>query len=114
MLDRPYVGQRVHDLLCVLDWLAHYGHAPVHLAARGWGAIPAAFAALLSPHVGRVTLKNALASYAEVAKTEVYTWPLSSFLPAVLKKFDLPDVYRDLEKKKLRQIEPWNANGEVA
>ncbi len=108
MLDRPYVGQRVHDLLCILEWIASHGLGPVHLAAMGWGAIPATFAALLSPHVNQVTLKNALTSYTDVASTEVYAWPLSSLLPNVLTRFDLPDCYRALEKKKLRQIDPWN------
>jgi hypothetical protein len=108
MLDRPYVGQRVHDVLCVIDWLAHHGHGPVHLVAKGWGAIPAAFAALLSPRVGQVTLKHALSSYQDVAQVEIYSWPLSSFLPDVLRRFDLPDCYRALASKKLRQIEPWD------
>ncbi len=59
MLDRPYAGQRTHDVLSVLDWLKAQGHSEVHLAGKGWGAIPAAFAALLAPVVTQVTLKNA-------------------------------------------------------
>src|SRR6185369_15210109 len=47
MLDRPYAGQRTYDVLRVLDWLKANGHEEIHLAARGWGAIPATFAALL-------------------------------------------------------------------
>ena len=112
MLDRPYVGQRTHDLLRVLDWLAEYGHAPIHLVAKGWGTIPATFAALLSPHVREVTLKNALTSYGDIARTEEYEWPLSSFLLGVLEKFDLPDCYAALASKKLRQIDPWDAKAE--
>jgi dienelactone hydrolase/pimeloyl-ACP methyl ester carboxylesterase len=107
MLDYPYVGQRTHDILCVLDWLAANGHRQVHLVAKGWGAIPATFAALLAPGVTQVTLKNALRSYAEVAESVRYNWPLSAILPGVLKEFDLPDCYRALAAKKLRQIDPW-------
>jgi hypothetical protein len=109
MLDYPYLGQRTHDVLQVLDWLAASGHREVHLAARGWGTLPATFAALLAPSVVQVTLKNALASYSEVAESETYSWPLSSLLPDALKHFDLPDCYRVLGAKKLRQIEPWGA-----
>jgi hypothetical protein len=109
MLDYPYVGQKTHDLLCVLDWMKSNGHKEVHLAAKGWGALPATFAAMLSPLVAQVTLKNALTSYAEVAESENYRWPLSSLLLDVLKSFDLPECYRALESKKLRQIEPWGA-----
>jgi pimeloyl-ACP methyl ester carboxylesterase len=112
MLDRPYVGQKTFDVLRVLDWLASHGHKEVHLVAKGWGTLPATFAAVLAAdRVAQVTLKNALTSYAEIAESENYTWPLSSFVPGVLEGFDLPDCYRVLEEKKLRQIDPWGPNG---
>jgi hypothetical protein len=80
------------------------------MVATGWGAIPATFAAMLSPLVMRVTLKNALTSYSEVAESENYRWPLSCLLPGVLRRFDLPDCYRALAAAKgLKQIEPWGA-----
>ena len=111
MLDYPYPGQRTHDLLCVLDWLKSCGHEKVHLVAKGWGTIPGTFASLLSDQVVQVTLKNALASYTEIAESENYNWPLSTFVPNVLETFDLPDCYRALAKKNLRQIAPAGANG---
>lgn len=114
MLDRPYAGQKTFDVLRVLDWLKDIGHKEVHLVAKGWGAIPAAFAAVLSDLVIRVTLKNALTSYHDVASAETYAWPLSSFVPGVLKSFDLKDCYAALEAKKLKQVEPWDANGKPA
>ncbi len=114
MLTKPYVGQKTFDVLRVLDWLKDIGHKEVHLVAKGWGTIPATFAALLSELVTRVTVKNALTSYADVARSETYTWPLSSFVPGVLGSFDLPDCYQALEVKKLKQIDPWNANGKPA
>jgi dienelactone hydrolase len=110
MLDYPYVGQRAFDVLRVLDWLDAWGYSQVHLAARGYGALPATFAALLSPHVVRVTLKNALTSYGDIAEARDYRWPLSALPPGVLTSFDLPDCYRELQKKKLQLLEPWGAN----
>jgi hypothetical protein len=107
MLDYPYVGQKTHDLLCVLDWLKSIGHEQAHLAGKGWGALPATFAAVLSAVVTHVTLKNALTSYAAIAESDDYQWPLSAFVPGVLAKFDLPDCYRILAAKHLRLIEPW-------
>lgn len=110
MLDTPYVGMKTFDVLRVLDWLASFGHKEVHLAAKGWGSIPATFAALLADSlVAQVTLKNGLTSYRDIAEHETYAWPLSSFLPRVLEKFDLPDCYRSLQAKNLRQIDPWGA-----
>jgi dienelactone hydrolase/pimeloyl-ACP methyl ester carboxylesterase len=107
MLDRPYVGQKTFDVLRVLDWLAACGHSEVHLAGRGWGSLPATFAALLHDRVAQVTLKNALTSYQAVAESESYAWPLSAFVPAVLEHFDLPDCYRALKDRGLRQMHPW-------
>ena len=109
MLDRPYAGQRTHDVLAVLDWLKAQGHVEVHVAAKQWGAVPAAFAALLSPVVAKVTLKNALSSFAAVAESTEYRWPLALVVPGVLERFDLPDCYRALEAKGLRQVEPMGA-----
>jgi hypothetical protein len=97
-------------LLTVLDWIKDLGYAEIHLVAKGWGAIPATFAAVLSDAVTQVTLKHALVSYALVAETERYAWPLSSFVPGILRHCDLPDCYAALANKKLRQIEPWNAD----
>lgn len=110
MLDRPYLGQKTYDVLSVLQWLAGFGIGHVHLAANGYGALPGAFASLLSPLVDRVTLKGALESYSTVAETEGYDWPLSALLPGVLASFDLPDVYDELTKtKQLRMIQPRGA-----
>ena len=105
MLDRPYVGQRTFDVLRTLDWLADNGHTEIHVAAMGWGTVPATFAALLSEHVKQVTLKGGLTSYADVAETEHYDWPLSCLLPDVLKGFDLPDCYAALKSKDLRWVD---------
>ncbi len=107
MLDRPYLGQKTWDVLRVLAWLAEHGYIDVHLVATGWGTLPATFAALLSHYVTRVTLKHALTSYAEVAESEEYRWPLATFLPNVLAHFDLPDCYAALAAKGLQQFEPW-------
>jgi dienelactone hydrolase len=110
MLDYPYVGQRTFDVLRVLDWLSASGCEQVHLAARGYGALPGTFAALLSAHVTQVTLKHALTSYSEVAEARDYTWPLSALPAGVLRRFDLPDCYRELGTKNLRLLEPWGPN----
>ena len=109
MLDRPYVGQKTTDVLEVIRWLAAHGYTDIHIVAKGWGTLPATFAALLSDRITKVTLKHALTSYADIAEQEHYHWPLATLLPGVLTHFDLPDCYRALKLKNLRQIEPWNA-----
>ncbi|NLS98237.1 MAG: prolyl oligopeptidase family serine peptidase [Planctomycetaceae bacterium] len=107
MLDDAMPAQRTRDVLGVLEWLADNGYEEVHLAAKGWGAIPATFAAVVSGRVAQVTLKNALISYSAVAESEDYTWPLSSFVWDILATVDLPDCYQWLkQKKQLRQVAP--------
>jgi len=108
MLDYPYAGQKTYDILKIINLLRVYGHDEIHLAGMGWGAIPATFASVLSDSVVRVTLKNALTSYSDICENEQYNWPLSSFVPGVLKSFDLPDCYMELKSKELKQIDPWN------
>ncbi len=114
MLDFPYLGGRSHDVLRVLDWLSATGHVEVHLAGKGWGAIPAAFAALLAGNVVQVTLKNALTSYAEVAEAKDYNWPLALLPAGILHSFDLPEVYAELQSKQLRLLGPWGANPQLS
>lgn len=69
-------------------------------------------AAVLDDRVHRVTLKNALTSFAEIAESETYSWPLSALLPHVLKHYDLTDCYAELsQRKSLSMLEPWGADG---
>jgi hypothetical protein len=111
MFDYPVAGQRTHDLLRILDWLKDNGHDDVHVIARGWGTIPATFAAVLHVAVTQVTLKHALTSFGAIVESEEYDWPLTTLIPDVLRSFDLPDLYRELATKQLRQIEPVGAGG---
>lgn len=110
IFDYPYAGQKTYDVLAVINWLKSFGHKEIHMVGKGWGAIPATLAAVISDEVSKITLKNALTSFSDIAENEDYNWPLSYLLPGVLKTFDLPDCYRILESKSLRQIEPWNQN----
>jgi hypothetical protein len=109
MLGQPLLGQRTYDLLRVIQLLVAAGHTEIHLAGKGWGALPAALAAVLSQEVQQVTLKNALTSFHEIAIHEDYQWPYAVMPFGVLEHFDLPDCYRALEAKKLSNLEPWGA-----
>ena len=110
MLGKPYPGQRTRDILRVIGWLMSNGHEEVHLVAKGWGTIPATFAAVLSDQVKQVTLKNALTSYSDIAESETYSWPLSALVPNILESFDLTDCHKALENKNLKQIDPFGPN----
>ena len=109
MLGQPLLGQRTYDVLRVIQLLVAAGHTEIHLAGKGWGALPAIFAAVLSANVQQVTLKHALSSFHELAVHEDYKWPYAAMPFGVLEHFDLPDCYHALEAKKLRNQEPWGA-----
>ena len=81
----------------------------IHLAGNGWGAIVAALAATQSSFVTKVTLKNALRSFQEIAETEFYAWPLAFLITGQLEQFDLPQCYKHLETKELEIISFWGA-----
>lgn len=112
MLGDNMVGRRVHDLLSVLDVLADRGYTEIHLAARGWGSLPALFAAVLDDRVTHLALHNAPLSMAALAEDESYVWPLSGIVPDLLKQLDLPDCYRALGKR-VKLTEPWDSRSEV-
>lgn len=109
MLGEPYLGRRVHDLLCVLDLLAAGGCKRIELIGRGMGSLTATFAACLHPTVKRVTLHNAPRSYAEMMRYSVIEWPRSAMARRLFTHFDLPDCYRLLRRTKgLRMVRPWD------
>ena len=99
MLDSPYVGQKTHDLLRVLDWLHSYGRSKVQLHANGWGTVPATFATLLHDNVVSLELQEPLESFHQLATTEVYDWPLSHMVPGILGHFDLPDCLNAIRER---------------
>ncbi len=105
MLDEPYTGRKTLDILHTLQFLKAYGHQEVHLVGRGWGAIPATFASVLSPMVTQVTLKAAPTSFTDIAQTEYYNWPLHTLPYRILEYMDLMDCYAALERKNLKMVQ---------
>lgn len=97
MLNRPYLGQRVYDVLRVMQWLESFQRGPIEIIGKGWSSLTATFAALCSPRISQVTLIDAPESFAKFAETEEYACPLSAMLPGVLQEFDLPECYAFLK-----------------
>lgn len=100
MLNRPYVGQKTLDVLQVLHWLEVAGHSRIQIIAQGWGTLPAAFAAMYCGAVQSVKLRGALKSFHSIATSTEYHWPLSSFVPSILKEADMSDCYTVLKAEK--------------
>ena len=109
LLDRPYLGRKVYDILAAVRLLKKQGAEEIHLIGNGQGSIAAALAAVLSPDVKQVTLYHAPLSWRQMVNSRVVRWPFSVMHPGILRKIDLPDVYRDLQSKNIRLIAPWDA-----
>jgi len=112
MMDEPLIGKRTYDLLCILNWLEKIDHTEITILGNGWGCQPATFASVLNKNVKKVILKNALSSYSDIAESTFYNWPVSAFPMNVLHHFDLPDCYRELERKNLEILGFWGAEAD--
>ncbi len=108
MYGETYLGQRVFDVLRVMDFLKSKGASEFELIGRGLGSITMAFVALLHPSKPKVQLFNYLPSYELILDHPLHEWPFSCFIRDVLQHFDLPDVYKSLGKR-LKKSKPWDA-----
>ncbi len=102
VLGRSLLGQRVTDLVAVIEALAsaEWGGTPL-LAARGQLTVPALSAASLSSKVAGLYLADHLISWRSLAGTEDYRHPLANFIPDVLRSTDLPQIAGTLTPRKL-------------
>ncbi len=102
MLGRSLLGQRVTDLVAVIQALSDkkWGGAPL-LAARGQLTIPALCAASLAPEIAGVYLADHLLSWRSLAETENYLHPFSNFVPNILRSTDLPMIAAGITPRKI-------------
>jgi dienelactone hydrolase len=99
VLGRPLAGQRVADLLAIVQGLRarpDLQRKPLTLAARGFPSVPALFAAVLEPAIDRLYLAGGLVSFHSIVETEDYNQPFSNFVPNLLLHTDLPELATSL------------------
>ena len=92
MLNEPYLGGRVRDILSAVKLMKHNGHGKIDMVARGQGTIPALFAALLSDDIGDITLLQVPESFDSMLRTRVLYIPQSVMPWGVLKFTDIPEL----------------------
>ncbi len=108
MFGESYLGRRVFDVLRTMQLLKAEGATKIHLSGRGQGAIIAAFAGMLDDAVVDVTLADTPKSFQEWTDYAVPSWPSAMMPGAVLKSFDLPDLYKAYGDR-LTIVSNWNA-----
>ncbi|MCI0456939.1 MAG: acetylxylan esterase [Gemmataceae bacterium] len=94
-LNRPLLGQRVHDLLAVVESLTKDKGTtgrPLHVVGVGAAGPVVLHAAVLDPRLGEITLERSLLSWTAVARTPITFNQLTNVVPGVLEVYDLPDL----------------------
>jgi cephalosporin-C deacetylase-like acetyl esterase len=100
-LGRPLLGQRVADLLAVIDALAAEYRDGITLVGVGTAAPIALHAAFLDRRISGLVLENMTTSWDDVARTPVSRDQLASVVPGVLAYYDLPDLLARIAPRRL-------------
>ena len=96
-VGRPLPGQRVVDVLTVLDFCdadARLQGRPVRIRAEGLCGPVAAHAAVLDARITQATLSRSLRSWRSYLENPLQYDMLSNVVPGVLTCYDLPDLVR--------------------
>jgi cephalosporin-C deacetylase-like acetyl esterase len=91
-LARPLLGQRVYDVLSVIEAVAKSSPGGVELVGVGSGGLIALHAAALDVRVKSVTLDGTIRSWTEVVKTPLAEDQLAHAVPGALLVYDLPEL----------------------
>ena len=85
MLGEVLYGQRIHDVLCVIDLLLDNGVKKIHLHGCGQNSPMASIVELLHPAVKSLTLLGGPKSYYDLTQKPLTPWPASMMIPDILK-----------------------------
>lgn len=114
ILGRPLVGQRVADILAVVQGLPSIkglAGRKIVVAALGSMTVPALFAASLEPRITKVYLAGGLSSYRGIVEAEDYRHSLADFVPNVLSCTDLPQIVAQLAPRPIVIAGPLDGAG---
>jgi cephalosporin-C deacetylase-like acetyl esterase len=94
-LNRPLLGQRLYDLLAVIEAVAQHtatAKAEIRLIGVGLCGPIALHAAALDNRIKHVTIDRGLVSWSSVARTLTTYGQLTNVVPGALQVYDLPDL----------------------
>lgn len=91
-LNRPLLGQRVLDVLSIVELLAQKPDGTVEIMAQGITGPITQHAAAFDPRIKTITLQDSVPSWTSVATTPISRHQLSNVVPGALRTYDLPDL----------------------
>lgn len=109
-LNRPLLGQRVSDLLAVIQALAEE-HGEVEAIGVGFAGPIVLHAAAMEPRIKRTTLEESLLSWTAVATNAVSRNQLGNVVPGALVVYDLPTLAMTIAPRGLRLVRPVDGAG---
>jgi pimeloyl-ACP methyl ester carboxylesterase len=112
-LNRPLLGQRAHDLLCVVDQYATDKNKMEVIAVGSAGPI-ALHAAALDSRIAKLTLEKSLISWQNVVETPINYNQLTNVVPGALRLYDLPVLAAMIAPRPLTIRDAVDAKGQPA
>ena len=110
-INRPLLGQRVLDLLAVVEEMTSTAPQGFHLIGIGSAGPIALHAAAFEPRIRQLTLERSIVSWSDVVRTPISRDQLTNVVPGVLTHYDLPDLAAALAPRPLTIREPVDPAG---
>lgn len=117
ILGAPMLGQRVTDILALVQALVNYpplSGRKIRVAAQAKMTVPAVFAAALGPRVDSLYLSGGLVSFRNIVDSENYSHSFANFVPGLLRHTDLPEVIARLAPRPVTLAGTVDATGRLA
>ncbi len=114
LVGKTVVGMRTEDVLAAVEWLSKQPQVDAaRISAYGEGAsgVVLLHAAVLEPHIRRITIEHTLSTYASVVNVPVHRHVAESVIPGVLLDYDLDDLMIAVAPRKISVVNPVDGAG---
>ena len=115
-IGRPLLGQRVQDVIDVLDYLEETGTAGrngVALVGTGHCGLVALHAAAIDPRIAEVTVVGTIPSWTELIREPLARNHLKNIVPNAMAHYDLADLIEAVKPRPVVVVDPVDAHGKA-
>lgn len=106
-IGRPLLGQRMKDLLAAAPKLTTYRKWLV--VGVGAGALVALHAAVIEPRIDKLVTVGGLLSYQSLVADPLSKESLGSYLPGVIRAYDVRELYAALAPRRVLAVNPMSS-----